>query len=225
MCLATGTLINLTEFPNAKEEYADFLEFSPSGILQPGREEILRHKKELMPFIDNYIANFWETKRKEWSSKDTQLMKWRKRLFNAFFATKRDYMKFNIVEKYNQYKMFIVPEEAIDLPGIGFVEGMACGSVYIGKFDPMYTDLGLKPGIHYIGYDGTLRDLKRKINFYQKHPQQLEKIAKKGYEYVTKNFNGTTVARKFWEDLEKLAEMYKKNNYNRKKLQFKANYL
>ena len=43
--------------------------------------------------------------------------------------------------------------------GIGFVEGMACGSAYIGLDDPMYKDIGLIPGKHYIIY-GTLEDLK-----------------------------------------------------------------
>ena len=54
--------------------------------------------------------------------------------------------------------MFVVPEEANDLPGIGFVEGMACGSAYIGLDDGMYKDIGLIPRKHYITYDGTLED-------------------------------------------------------------------
>ena len=49
---------------------------------------------------------------------------------------------------------------------LGFVEGMACGSAYIGLDDPMYKDIGLIPGKHYITYDGTLEDLKSKIAYY-----------------------------------------------------------
>ena len=35
-------------------------------------------------------------------------------------------MKFDIIQEYNKYKMFVNPEEVIGLPGIGCVEGMAC---------------------------------------------------------------------------------------------------
>lgn len=121
--------------------------------------------------------------------------------------------------------MFVVPEEINDLPGIGFVEGMACGCAYIGKIDPMYTDLGLKPNYHYVGYDGSLKDLIKKINYYQKYPKELEKIANRGYQFVTKNFNGANVAKKFISDLEKLTENYKKNNYQKKSLKFDCSFI
>ena len=97
--------------------------------------------------------------------------------------------------------MFVVPEEANDLPGIGFVEGMACGSAYIGLDDRMYKDIGLIPGKHYITYDGTLEDLKSKIIYYQKNNDELEAIALAGCNFVRKNFNGNSVAKKFYNDL------------------------
>jgi hypothetical protein len=64
-------------------------------------------------------------------------------------------MKFNIDDEYNKYKMFINAEEVIGLPGIGFVEGMACGTAYIGLRPPMYEDIGMEDRVHYIGYDGS----------------------------------------------------------------------
>ncbi len=121
----------------------------------------------------------------------------------------REYYHFDIVEKYNEYKMFIVPEEIIDLPGIGFVEGMACGAAYIGKRDTMYSDLGLIDKIHYIGYDGTLKDLIKKISYYQLHNEELEIIAENGYNFVLKNFNEDVVSKRFHEYIEK--EIQKRN--------------
>jgi hypothetical protein len=70
------------------------------------------------------------------------------------------------------------------LPGIGFVEGMACGSAYFGLDDPMYRDIGMVPGIHYVAYDGSMEGLLDKISFYQKHTVELEAIAEKGYRFV-----------------------------------------
>jgi glycosyltransferase involved in cell wall biosynthesis len=112
----------------------------------------------------------------------------------------------DIVEAYNNYKMFIVPEEIIDMPGIGFIEGMACGCAYIGKVDPMYQGIGLIEGVHYIGYDGTLDDLIAKISYYQEHEEELKVIARQGYNFVSENFNGDLVAKKLIEKLFELAK-------------------
>jgi glycosyltransferase involved in cell wall biosynthesis len=121
--------------------------------------------------------------------------------------------------------MFINGKELNDLPGIGFVEGMACGCAYIGRVDPMFIDIGLKPGMHYIGYDGTLQDLKKKIKYYQEHPKKLEKIANNGYEFATKNFNSEIVAEKFYRDLQKLINNYKNNGYNKTNIKFKSSFI
>jgi glycosyltransferase involved in cell wall biosynthesis len=98
--------------------------------------------------------------------------------------------------------MFCSPEEINNMPGVGFVEGMACGCAYFGLNDPMYADLKMKPGIHYISHDGTIDDLIEKVKFYQKNQEKLEKIAAKGYRFVTENLNPEIVAKRFFSDLE-----------------------
>jgi glycosyltransferase involved in cell wall biosynthesis len=223
ICLATGSLIQLKEFSDSNKQYSDFLKFHPDGILHPLRATIIKNKKSLIQYIDSYMANFWEKKRKEWEEKSSFFTKWKNRIYNAAFASKRSYLKFNIVEKYNEYKMFVIPEEAIDLPGIGYVEGMACGTAYIGKIDPMYTDLGLIPGKHFIGYNGTLADLKKKINYYQKNNDKLEVIANSGYKFVSENFSEDTVAGRFWNDLETLNRKYEIKN-SKNQLVFKSGF-
>ena len=112
--------------------------------------------------------------------------------------------------------MFVVPEEANDLPGVGFVEGMACGSAYIGLDDPMYRDIGLIPGIHYIAYNGTLSDLETKIKYYQKNNNELKEIANRGYEFTKEHFNGEHVAQKLYNDLMKgnISSSFVANNNN-----------
>ena len=54
----------------------------------------------------------------------------------------------------------------------------------------------MQEGVHYIGYDGSLDDLKRKIHYYQQaeHQDELERIARTGYEYVRTHFNSQNVA-------------------------------
>lgn len=113
-----------------------------------------------------------------------------------------------MVESFNNYKMCIVGEEILGVPGIGFVEGMACGCAYIGQTLGYYEDLGMKAGIHYIGYDGTLDDLKAKITYYQQPEQQeeLERIANSGYEFVHDNFNGESAAKNLIDKIVKMRD-------------------
>lgn len=128
-----------------------------------------------------------------------------KKIYNRINVGKqKKYYSFDMVEAFNDYKMCIVGEEILGIPGIGFVEGMACGCAYIGQDMPAYRDWGLIPGIHYITYDGSKEDLKRVIEYYQmdEHQEELEKIANTGCEYVRTHFNGNAVAKNLMEQLE-----------------------
>jgi spore maturation protein CgeB len=66
----------------------------------------------------------------------------------------------------------------------------------------MYSDLGLKGGIHYVPYDGTIKDLTKKIKYYQVHPDELEKIAAAGYRFVLKHFQPDRVIKNFLKTIE-----------------------
>ena len=119
-----------------------------------------------------------------------------------------------MVEKFNEYQMCIVGEEILGVPGIGYVEGMACGCAYIGLDSSMYRDLGLIPGTHYISYDGSMEDLRRVIQYYQadEHQNELKTIAQTGCEYIRNNFCGNKVARKLIDDLESLQKEWLKSH-------------
>jgi hypothetical protein len=84
----------------------------------------------------------------------------------------------------------LIGEEILGVPGIGFVEGMACGCAYIGENIGYYEDYGMKEGVHYIGYDGTPDGIKSTILHYQRseNQQKLEEIAENGYKFVHENF-------------------------------------
>ena len=132
-----------------------------------------------------------------------------KRIFRLLkgFLVQNTYYKTDIVETYNKHMMFAVPEEICGFPGIGFVEGMACGCAYFGLDDPMYRDIGLIPGIHYIAHDGTVPDLMAKVRYYQNNIDELKIIAKSGNEFVTNKLTPTSVYSTFFELLKtKLAD-------------------
>jgi hypothetical protein len=194
-CLATGSLAITNQMGGDKNQYSDFESFFHVNTLYPLRKEIYENSLKIKKYVDSYISKVFNHVPKVSNSKDNLFKKLLNSIYNGISISRHRYYKFDIVKKYNQYKMFVIPEEINDLPGIGFVEGMACGCAYLGKIDPMYSD-------HYIGYDGTLTDLLKKISYYQKHPKALKKIASQGYNFVTKHFNGQTVANNFFNDIE-----------------------
>lgn len=166
--------------------------------LQPARKQVYDNAKELTPWVDCFNSDYLEdAKQSIVSDKDNVIQKTIKRLHDKFFTGhQKKYYSFDMVEKFNDYKMCVVGEEIIGLPGIGFVEGMACGCAYIGQTVGYYEDYGMKEGVHYIGYDGTLDDLKAKISYYQQpeHQLELEAIAIAGCEYVRSHFNSKAAA-------------------------------
>lgn len=169
-----------------------------TDCLQPARKQIYDHAAELKPWVDCYSSDYLEDdKQIKSKASDNAVKKVLVRLHDKFFTGKqKKYYSFDMVQTFNDYKMCIVGEELIGLPGIGFVEGMACGCAYIGQTVGYYEDYGMQEGVHYIGYDGTLDDLKAKISYYQQpeHQQELEAIAQAGCEFVRSHFNGPAAA-------------------------------
>lgn len=175
------------------------------NCLQPARKQIYDNAKELTPWIDCFNSDYLEdVKSVNTSTSAPKFIKAFRRLHDKFFTGhQKKYYSFDMVEKFNDYKMCVVGEEINGLPGIGFVEGMACGCAYLGQTVGYYEDYGMKEGVHYIGYDGTLDDLKAKISYYQEpeHQQELETIATAGCEFVRSHFNGPAAAESLLNNL------------------------
>lgn len=202
---STGTIINV--------ERAEFTDIYGDACNQPTRRQIYDHADELEPLVDCYNNYYLEDdKLKQVKSSDFLFVRWYKIYYNmSHTGRQKKYFSFDMVEKFNEYKMFIVGEEVVGIPGIGFVEGMACGSAYIGQNIGLYEDYGMKEGVHYIGYDGTLEDLKSKITYYQQpeHQEELERIANAGYEFAQSHFRGDVVAKELLEKLQKAQAEWK----------------
>lgn len=209
--VAMGTII-YRNFDNFVEIYGD-------ECVQPLRKMLYDNQNEMKNYYDSFISDYNEDiKMKNINPNEQFFLKIYKKIYNKLFTgQQKKYFSFNMVEKYNEYKMCIVPEEVTNIPGIGFVEGMACGCAYIGLDSPMYTDLGLIPGVHYITYDGTMENLKKVIEYYQadEHQEELENIANAGCKFVRENFNGQKVAKNLIDDLVKQQEIWLKKTHKR----------
>lgn len=189
LCFSTGTI---TYMSNITPYYGD-------PCAQPARKQIVTHKKELQGLVDCYNSDYLEdTEKKQLKSNHIFAQIYNLIYSKLYSGRQKKYYSFNMVEKFNDYKMCLVGEEIMGIPGVGFVEGMACGCAYIGQTIGYYEDYGMKEGIHYIGYNGTIEDLKAKIKYYQmpEHQEELEKIAKTGCEFIRKNFCAEKIAQK-----------------------------
>lgn len=186
-CFSTGTV---TYMHNITPYYGD-------PCAQPTRKQIMTHREELKDYVDCYNSDYLEDTEDKKLKGKTILARFYNAVYSKLFSGRqKKYYSFDMVEKFNDYKMCLIGEEVMQIPGIGFVEGMACGCAYIGQMVGYYEDYGMQEGVHYIGYDGTIEDLKKKIAYYQmpEHQEELENIAKTGCDFVRKNFCGSVIA-------------------------------
>lgn len=201
-CFSTGTV---TYMHNITPIYGD-------PCCQPARKQILDNKDALSSWIDCYNSNYSEDDKKMKKSKYSFIRTLQGFYYKIFTGKQKSYFSFNMVEKFNDYRMCLIGEERMHIPGVGFVEGMACGTAYIGQTVGYYEDYGMQEGVHYIGYDGSLDDLKTKITYWQKPENQnkLAEIAKTGSEYVRTNFRGDVIGEKFLNQLiEESTKLYR----------------
>lgn len=197
-CVALGTL---TYERNVTADNKDLITFFKNNTLHPMRKDIYENKDKITEYIDSliHVAN------PEESTFGGEKAKGKLLLDRILKKSAVRYHQFNIVDTYNSYKMFVSPEESVGLPSVNFIEGMACGTAYIGLKHQMYTDIGMKEGYHYIGYNGTLNDLVGKISYYQSHPKELKQIAENGYKFVKQNFTEGKIIGDFYTSLSEMA--------------------
>lgn len=195
MAVSVGTV---TYMHNITEFYGD-------PCAQPTRKQVKIHAEELKDIIECRNSDYLEDDdTKEIKSSDNKFIGFYKRLYNRFHTGRQTkYYSFDMVDKFNEFKMAICGEEVMGIPGVGFVEAMACGCAYIGQNHGYYEDYGMQEGVHYIGYDGSLEDLRAKIEYYQKPENQgkLSMIAKAGYDFVHQNFKGDLIAQRLVDRL------------------------
>lgn len=196
-CFSTGTVTYMQ----------DIVPYYGDSCAQPARKQIMTNREELKPFVDCYNSDYLENTESGKMKSNNIIGKIYNAIYSKMFSGRqKNYYSFNMVEKFNDYKMCLVGEEIMQIPGVGFVEGMACGCAYIGQTVGYYEDYGMKEGVHYIGYDGTIEDLITKISYYQQpeHQDELERIAKSGCEYVRNNFCGNVIANRWLRSISKL---------------------
>lgn len=114
---------------------------------------------------------------------------------------------YNIVEKYNEYKMFTTCESIMNFPSVKTYEWMACWSVFVASDNPCYDEIWLIDWVNCIKYKQyDINDFKNKINFYQNNPELLEKISINWYKHITENYNPEKIANELHNNIIKIYE-------------------
>lgn len=184
-----------------KMKSPEFIEFYGVDELQPMRRKLYDLMEIYQEQMDCLISDLDASRNTKSRYTQNSLIAIVRKVFGRHMQ--ENYYKKDIAEIYNSYAMFAVPEEICDLPAIGFVEGMACGSAFVGLDLPQYRDLGMIPGVHYISYDGTVDNLMNIVKYYQQSPDELSGIAKAGNEFVRKNFVADKVYSQFLDSVYK----------------------
>lgn len=207
-CFSTGTI---TYKPSE-----EFLSVYGDPCDQPARKFVKDNPDFFKGTVDCYSSDYLEDNPgKQYIPGEFPIIRLYKKIYNrTHIGKQRKYYSFNMVEKFNEYKMHLLGEEILGVPGIGFVEGMACGSAYIGLDSPMYRDYGLIPGVHYITYDGTKEGLRKTVEYWQKpeNQEELEQIAKRGCKFVRENFCSEKIAAKLINELVERKNNWLKDN-------------
>ncbi len=176
--------------------------------VQPARRNCRDLGRERPDLIDSFNFDYNETEHdKKVEISSNPIVRIYQRLHAKFTGGhQKQYYSFNMVEKLNDYRIAVVGEEVMGIPGIGFVEAMACGCAYIGQTVGYYEEYGMVEGVHYIGYDGSKADLIKKLEYWLKPENQirLEEIAATGCDFVRSHFDKETVATKL---VNKLLEL------------------
>ena len=182
--------------------------FYGDSCAQPARRNCRVLAAERNDLIDSFNFDYNEDRQdvKRKPTKNRIISIYRRLYDKIHGGHQKKYYSFDMVDKFNEYRMAVVGEEIMGIPGIGFVEAMACGCAMIGQTKGYYEDYGMQEGVHYIGYDGTKEDIARTIEYWQqaRNQDRLAQIAEAGQRFVSENFRPEKIAANLTEQLLKL---------------------
>ena len=115
-------------------------------------------------------------------------------LMFPFFPQIKDF-KYDLVEKFNSYKMFTSCESIFYFPSAKSYEGSACGTVNVCIDHDCNKEFGFVDGENCIMYEeGSLDSFNQKIEFYQNNPEKLSQISMNAEQHAFNHFRHEKVA-------------------------------
>ncbi|OHA71211.1 MAG: hypothetical protein A3E07_00340 [Candidatus Wildermuthbacteria bacterium RIFCSPHIGHO2_12_FULL_45_9] len=117
---------------------------------------------------------------------------------------------YDLVQKFNEYKMFVSCESLLYFPAGKTFEGPSAGAVMICSTHPCFSDYGFEDGINCVKHkEFDLEDFKEKAVYYLENEGKLEEIQKRGTEFMREQYSHPKVAERVFAMVE---EKYEKKS-------------
>lgn len=111
--------------------------------------------------------------------------------------------KYDLVQKFNEYKMFVSCESIFNFPPAKYFEGPASGTVLFCSDHECNKVLGFESEINCVMYEkNSLDDLIEKIKYFMEKPSELETIQRAGTKFVIENYSHKQIAKKLFLDIQ-----------------------
>ncbi len=117
---------------------------------------------------------------------------------------------YDIVKKFNEYRMWVSDETMFFFPTAKSYEGTACGTVMVCSDHPCFAEFGFVDGencIMHRRYD--IAHMKERISYYQNHPIELEAIQKRSTEFIRTLYSQPHIADGLMHAISTLYSAYK----------------
>ncbi|MFM6994749.1 MAG: glycosyltransferase [Sediminibacterium sp.] len=166
--VALGSVNPLRPLEYPVEKFRESANFFPDeSWFHKFRRKLVLQKANIEPFIDSMLPEFPRIKD-----------------FN-----------YDLVKKFNEYRMFVSDESIFNFPPAKYFEGPACGSVLFCADHDCNKEFGFIDSVNCVMYkEDDINDLTEKISYYMQHENELLNIQKQGYNYVTSKFSHRQVA-------------------------------
>jgi hypothetical protein len=143
------------------------------------RWEVSRLSSEGDVEIDSFVSPYREPTKSLFS-----------RLLGKMNASQKKYFSISLVERYNQYQMAIVGEEASGFPALGAFEAMACGCLVLVSKE-YYKGLGFSEDAFLIHHG--IDEILEKIQWVKSNQDKAYIIAMRGNQQVIEKLSQENV--------------------------------
>lgn len=110
--------------------------------------------------------------------------------------------KYDLVAKFNEYRMFVTCESIYFFPSAKVFEGPASGTALVCADHDCNREYGFEDGKNCVMFQPyNSDDFRDKVAWYQRNELRLSEIAEQGHRFVTGNYSHENVANKIWETI------------------------
>jgi hypothetical protein len=159
------------------QERTDFFKKRGQDWFHPFRRALVEHKDELKDIMDSY------------------------------FPEHPPYVEYrtDMAARFNDYKMFVCDESALNWPCAKTFEGPVSGCVMVCSDHPCFTRYGFEDGVNCVKHKVMdIPDFRRAVTAALADPSTLEQTSKNGRVFIEENYTHPTIADKLYTIIKRI---------------------